>query len=285
MTAQERAANALEHFTAAAAADPKNVSYQIAVAYLAGATMNYEQAQAAADAALQEQRRDPLLYLLRGQAEAMLVMSDPVKAGDNIGKAMTAFNRAAELDPQNSLPVFQAVSVALDVDRLDLALPRLKKALALPTCRLYQLPVPTDLQADKADSLLTWEQLQMGLWSTLLSRCQNVSAQLLRLGREDERTGKLEAAEQKYRQALQVAHKVGEAEPRLMITVGTAIDMLNPVYTALAHFTGMKREEAEKTGDMVALRPLEARGGPVEKRTRHPGPRTGRASGSGFDLL
>ncbi len=162
---QERAEQALAHFQAAAAADPTNVAYQEAIAYTGAAAARYGAARDAADAALAKERHDPLLYVLRGQAEATLAELDPVKAGDNIGPAMMAFDRVAEMDPTNALPLLQAASVALDVDRLDLVDSHLTKALALKQCRLYQLPIPTDLKADKGESLVTWEQIQVGLWS------------------------------------------------------------------------------------------------------------------------
>jgi len=243
---------AVSHMSRAAEADPKNVTYQASLSYWAYASIQYDKAKDAADAALARERRDPLLYVLRGQAEAALVMLDPVKAGGNIGKAMTAFDRAAELDPQNALPVLQAVSVALDVDRLDLVQPRLKQALSRPACRLYRLSIPADLQTGKAESLRTWEQLQMGLWSGLLARCQNVSTRLLRFGRQEEKEGKLDAAEANYRQALAVSRLVGRAEPHLLITLGVAMDMLDPTYAALSRFAAARQQEAEAKGDAVA---------------------------------
>jgi tetratricopeptide (TPR) repeat protein len=236
---------ALPHFQAAAAADPKNVSYLAALSYAECTSAGYDKAKTAADLAIDRERRDPLLYLLRGQAEAALAQMDPVTAGKSIGKAIAAFDRAAELDPQNSLPMLQSVSVALDVDRLDLALPRLQKALARPTCRLYQLPVPEDLRPAKSASLRMWEQLEMGFWNGLLSRCQNVSATLVRLGLQNERSGDLTAAYDQYRQALAVSRLTGRGEPRLFITVGTAMDMMDNAYAGLWRIAKAKQAQAE----------------------------------------
>ena len=164
----------------------------------------------------------------------------PVTAGKNIGKAITAFDRAGELDAKNALPLLQAASVAFFVDRLDLAEPRLKQALARPECRLYRLPVPTDLEPARGSSFRIWEQIQMSYWMELLARCQDAAASALRLGVQAEKLRQAEAAEAYYRQAYEVGRQVGRIQPNLFLSVGTAIDILERVYPALARIATAK---------------------------------------------
>jgi len=237
--------SAIGHFEAAVAANPKQVAYQASLTYVCLSAAKYQKAKAAIDAAIQGERRDPLLYVMRGQAEAALAQMDPVSAGKNIGPAITAFDRAAQLDPKNSLPLLQAASVAFDVDRLDLATPRLKQALERQETWLYRLPVPTDLHAEKGNALRIWEQIQLSAWSGLLARCQNVANSALRLGAQEERLGNLEAAESYFRQAYEVGRKVGRVEPHLFISVGTAIDILDRVYPALARLATARSDTAQ----------------------------------------
>jgi tetratricopeptide (TPR) repeat protein len=239
---------AIPHFDAAVAADPTNVASLTALSYMSYGAAEYGKSKEMIDRAIARERRDPLLYLLRGQVEAAVAQMDPVKAGKNIGKAMEGFDRAAVLDPDNALPLLQGASVALDVDRLDLALPRLKQALARPTCHLYQLPVPTDLLSVQGDALRVWEQLQMGLWGSLLTRGRNVSSVLVRLGLQEEKAGRLEPAREDYLQAMRVARQIGRTAPPLFITVGTALDMLDSAYAGLWRVAKTRQAEAEARG-------------------------------------
>jgi tetratricopeptide (TPR) repeat protein len=241
---QKARMEAVSHLEAAAAADPQNAKYQASLAYISLLAGRYSQAKQAIDLAIDRERRDPLFYLLRGQAEAALAMMDPATASKEIGKAMDAFDRAGQLDPKNALPVLQAVSVALDVDRLDLAGPRLKQALARPESRLYQLAVPTDLVPARPDALRLWETIQMMCWGDLLARGRNVSEVLLRLGSQEEMKGNLSAAESYYRDAYRVAKKAGRTQPRVLLSVGTAIDTLDHVYFALARVAKAQQDPA-----------------------------------------
>ncbi len=249
LDARERARNtAISHFTEAVTANPKNPAYQASLAYVCLGAGKYQTAKTAIDLAIDVERKDPVLYLLRGQAEATLAQMDPAAAGKSIGPAIAAFDRAAQMDPKNALPLLQAASVAYDVDRLDLAAPRLQQALARPECRLYRLPVPTDLQPEKGPSLQLWEQIQLGYWVDLLARGQNVTNSLLRLGGQEERLGQLDKAQAYYQQAYEVGWKVGRIEPNAFISVGTAMDILDRVYTALARVATEKKDSpaAEK---------------------------------------
>jgi tetratricopeptide (TPR) repeat protein len=253
LDAQQKAQMAsISHFEAAVAANPENAKYQGALAYACLTAGRYQKAKTAIDLAIDHQRKDPQLYLLRGQAEAALAMMDPVKASKDIGKAVDAFDRAGQLDPKNALPLLQAVSVALYVDRLDLAQPRLKEALARPESRLYQLPVPTDLVASVPDACRIWETLQLMGWQGILARGRDVSTTLIRLGNQEEANGAFPAAQAYYHDAYLAAKKVGQTQPRVMLVVGVAIDTLDRVYFALAHVMkaqndpGAERWEGER---------------------------------------
>ena len=197
--------------------------------------------------AIDLERGDPLLYLLRGQAEAAVAQLKPEEAATLIGPAMTAFSRAAELDPQNALPLLQAASVALDVNRPALALTNLRKALARPECRLYKLPVPENLGAGSVSSLNTWEYAQYGHWSTLIARCLNVAGYCLRSGKDAEKKGDLPTARERFQWVRSIASFVGTAEPRLFVTTNAAIDMLEDAYAGLARV-------GKATGDKLAER-------------------------------
>ena len=243
LDAREKARHtAISHFNEAVAADPKNPTYQASLSYVCLGVGKYQTAKTAIDLAIDVERKDPVLYLLRGQAEATLAQMDPAAAAQSIGPAIAAFDRAAQMDPKNALPLLQAASVAYDVDRLDLAAPRLQQALTRPECRLYRLPVPTDLLPEKGPSLQIWEQIQLGYWVDLLARGQNVANSLLRLGGQEEKLGQLESAQAYYQQAYEVGRKVGRIEPHLFISVGTAIDILDRVYTAFVRVATAKND-------------------------------------------
>ena len=238
---------AIPHLEAAVAAAPRNATYQSSLAYICLTAGKYDKALAAINQAVDLERGDPLLYLLRGQAEAAIAQLNPEEAATRMGPAMTAFSRAAELDPKNALPLLQAASVAVDVNRADLALTNLKKALSLPECRLYRLPVPEDLGSDPASSLNTWEYAQYGHWFGLIARCQNVAGYCRRAGQEAERTGDLAAAEERYQWVRSIAKFVGAAEPPLFITSNTGIELLEDAYADLARVgKATANKEAER---------------------------------------
>jgi tetratricopeptide (TPR) repeat protein len=262
VTARKAAVPKLE---AAVSADPTSLKYRTALVYVLLSASEYEKAKTQVDAAIKRERRDPLLYLLRAQAEAALAQMDPAKASNNIGPAITALDRAAELDPTNSLPLLQAVSIALDLDRLDLALPRLERALKLSDCRLYSLSVPFDLDPRPAVAVNLWQQIQFTYWFDLLARCQNAARGVIRLGDQEVKTGDLEAAESRYQQAREIGRRVGRAKPYLFLTVGTAVDILDPAYQRLAAIAqgqadaaGRRAEEAKKAGQDSAAFDQEA---------------------------
>ncbi len=238
---------AIPHLEAAVAADPDNVAYHTALAHVCLAAGKYRKGLEAANQAIKLERGDPLLYLLRGQAEAALAQLNAEEDSRRVGRAMTAFSRAAELDPKNALPLFQAASVAIDLKRPDLVEFNLGKALSRPECRLYQIPVPEDLGDSPAASLKAWEYAQYGNWIGLVARCRNVADYLLRRGKQEEEKGELAAAADYYQKVRDIAARVGTTEPRLFITVNTAIDMLEDAYGCLAR-------AAEAAGDEQARR-------------------------------
>jgi tetratricopeptide (TPR) repeat protein len=214
----------------AAAADPRNADYQVALAYVCLAAGKYQRATEATGKALELGRDDPLIHLLRGQAEGAIAQMDPEKAGERIGPALSAFDCAAQRAAENALPLLQGASVALDVEREDLAFSRLKQALDRPRFTLYQLPIPWDVVPDREAARQLWQRVQLGQWVELLARCQNVSRALLRLGEQEHQSGDLDAAESRFQEALAVARAVGSAEPSLFITTNAAIDMMENAY-------------------------------------------------------
>jgi tetratricopeptide (TPR) repeat protein len=225
---------AIPHMEAAVAAAPRNPEYQGDLTYICLTAGQYEKARAAVNQAIAVRRNEPLLYLLRGQAEAALAEMDPPTAGDNIGPALTAFDRAAHLDHANSLPLLQGASVAFDVNRPKLALARVKRALERRGARLYALWLPTNLDPDRGASLRTWQYVQLGHWFELLARCRNVHRSLLKLGIDAEQTDDLKQAEERFRQALEVARQVAAMQPNLFITVATGLDLMEDAYSALS---------------------------------------------------
>jgi tetratricopeptide (TPR) repeat protein len=257
--------DAVPKLEAAVAADPTSLKYRTALVYTLLSASEYQKAKTAVDAAIKRERGDPLLYLLRAQAEAALAQMDPAKASNNVGPAIAALDRASELDPTNSLPLLQAVSIALDLDRLDLALPRLERALALPDCRLYSLSVPFDLDPNPSVAVTLWQQIQFTYWFDLLARCQNAARGVVRLGDQAVKTGDLEAAESRYQQARQIGRMVGRSKPYLFLSVGTAVDILDLSYQRLAAIAqgqadvaGQAAGEAKKAGQDTAAYDQEA---------------------------
>lgn len=237
---------AIPHLEAAVAAAPEELAYQTSLTWAYLLAGKYQKALDTINRAIARERGDPLLYLLRGQAEAALAQLKPEEASSRIGPALVAFARAAELDPQNALPLLQAASVAVDVNSPEQAVSYLKQALSRQQCRLYRLPIPEDLGMGPAGHVKTWERLQYGFWAGLLARCRNVADFCLRTGKELEDKGELAGAEERYLWARSVASLVGRAEPRLFITVNTGIDLREDVFGHLAQVgKALGRKEAE----------------------------------------
>jgi tetratricopeptide (TPR) repeat protein len=234
---QQAKLNALPHFEAAVAADPGNIAYQTALAYVYLSAGRYESAKQVINKAIDKRRNDPLLYLLRGQAEAALVQMIPGEVSKRAGPALTAFLRAAELDPKNALPLLQAASVAFDCDRPADAQTYVRKALARPECSLYPLPLPDHLKPQPADWLQTWQYIQLGQWYEIISRCQNVASFLVRLGQEAEKRGSLADADSDFRLARQVGGRIGSVQPHMFISVNAAMEVMEDAYTELARVT------------------------------------------------
>jgi hypothetical protein len=219
---------------AAIAAGPSNWAYRESLAYVCLSAGQYEKAKAAIDKAIEMKRDRPVLYMLRGQAEAALAQMDPPTAAERIGPAITAFDRAAELDQSNALPLLQAASVAFDVNRSDLALPRIQKALQRPGAMLYALDVPTNLSDQPGLSIRAWQYMQLGHWYELLARFRNVSTSLLGRGQKLEQANDLGGADGNYRQSLQVGRLIGGMRPHLFINVAAAVDVMYDSYQALS---------------------------------------------------
>lgn len=219
---------------AAVAATPDNWGYQESLGYVCLSAGQYEKAKAAIEKAIAIKQDRPLLYMLRGQAEAAMAQMDPPSAAERIGKAIAAFDRAGQIDRHNALPLLQAASVAFDADRPDLALPRINKALKRPGAMLYTLATPTNLSDQPGLSVRAWQYIQLGHWYELLSRFQNVSRKLLARGGTLSQKGDLEAADESYRQSLQVGRLVGAMRPHLFINVSYAMNMMQDSYDSLA---------------------------------------------------
>ena len=225
---------AIPPMEAAAAADPQNATYQASLSYICLVAGQYQKAREAINRGIELNRRDPLLHVLRGQAEAAMAQMSPEDAGQRIGPALEAFDEASRLDSDNALPLLQAASVAFDVGRADLALPKIQQALTRANCRLYRISVPFDLGDEPAESIAAWQYVQYGFWWGLSARCANVVAGCWRLGAEEEQAGRLEVAEERFQWALQVSRKVGLTEPHLFITVNMAMDLMEDSYGHLA---------------------------------------------------
>ena len=227
---QEARLAALPHLEAAVAAEPEDEQYRISLAYVCLTAGRYQKAKEILDSSLELNRDSPMLYLLHGQAEAALAQMEPAKASSRIKPALESLGRAAQLDPENALPLLQAASVAFDVARPDLALPLLELALGREGCTMYRLPIPADLGSDHVSSLHIWQYVQYEQWSQLIARGDNVSKAALRLGAEKEKLGELEAAERHFQQALSVGRAVGAARPNLYISVNAAINLMEDAY-------------------------------------------------------
>ncbi len=235
---------AIPHMEAAVAADPNNATHRASLAYICLVAGQYQKALEATNRGVELHRRDPLLHLLRGQAEAAMAQMSPEDAGERIGPALEAFDEASRLDADNALPLLQAASVAFDVQRADLAWPRVQQALARTDCTLYRISVPFDLGDEPAESISAWQYVQYGFWWGLSARCANAVAGCWRLGQEEEQAGRLAAAEERFQSALQVSRKVGLTEPHLFITVNMALDLMEDSYRHLARVA-----EAQESGE------------------------------------
>lgn len=244
---QQACIAAIPHMEAAAAAQPRNPVRQVSLAYLYLSAGKYHKAREAVNLAIDVRRDEPLYYLLRGQAEAAVAQMDPPTAGQRIDPALAAFDRAAALDQDNALPLLQAASVAFDVDRSDLALPRLEKALQRRHFSFYFLPVPFDLFPVHSLSVKAWQHVQVGYWMESLARCRYVAAVCRRLGLAEEEAGNLEAAKGRYDMVQQIGRMVGESTPNLFVAVAAAIDLMEDAYMSLAGV-------AEKQGSQEAER-------------------------------
>ena len=250
MTAKEKAAGlqarqearlaALPHFEAAVKADPENVSYKTSLSYAYLAAGKYQLAKDALDQAISQNKRDPLLYLLRGQAEAALM--DPETSSAAVEKVLRSFEEAAHLDQANSLALLQASSVAFDAGREDLGFKKLNQAMERPTMTLYRLPIPEDLNTDRSTALIQWQYLQFTQWNDLIARGGNVIRVLLKQGGAKQEAGNLEGARNSYLQALEVAKRIGNTHPNLVITVNTAMNAIEDSYVRLL-------DVAKKTND------------------------------------
>ncbi len=239
---QEARLAALPHFEAAVKADPENVSYKTALGYACLAAGKYQLAKDTLDQAIAQSKRDPLLHLLRGQAEAALGLMDPETASATVEKVMRSFEEAARLDPKNSLAPLQAASVAFDTGRKDLGMKKLNEAMERPTIMLYRLPIPGDLSADRSTALKQWQYVQMTQWMEMISRGGNVGRVLLKQGGEKQEAGDLKGAHTSYLQALEVAKRIGNVRPNLIITVNTAMNAMEDSYVRLL-------DVAKKTND------------------------------------
>lgn len=225
---------AIPHFEAAVSDAPGNVSYQTSLAYAYLAAGKYQQAKDALDEAIERTRSDPLLYLLRAQAEAALAHMDPDNTAEKVERAIRTFDEAARLDPDNSLALIQAASVAFDAGRIDIALNRLEEGLKRPAMTLYRLGIPGDLGPDLTTSLKLWQYAQMEHWMDLLIRGQNVVRNVIKLGAAKEREGDWAAASATFNQALEVSCQIGNARPNTFIAVNAGINAMEDSYAGLA---------------------------------------------------
>jgi tetratricopeptide (TPR) repeat protein len=232
---QEARMAAIPMMEAAAEADPKNWIYQESLGYICLTAGKYDKAKTAIDRAIRIKGDRPLLYVLRGQAEAALAEMNPPEAGKNIQPAIDGFDRAGRADKLNALPLLQGASVAFDVDRHDLAVPLIKEGLQRPGCMLYTLMMPADLFQDKGESVRAWQYVQLGHWYELLARFRNDSRVLLKRGAYYEQKRDLAQADQQYRWALQIGRTVGAMQPNLFINVAAATDIMEDAYHSLAH--------------------------------------------------
>ena len=281
---QEALLTAISRFEAAAQAAPGNTDYSIGLAYAQLSAAKYQQARDTLTAAIERKKNDPVLYLLRAQADAALGHLDPETTAQSVEKALRSFDDAARLDPGNSLYSLQAASVAFDAQRGDLGLARVQAALKLPAITLPMLPIPFDLDTSRTKSVEMWQALQMRQWMDLLVRCQNAGFALLKQGEADEKAvaektaggadpaaaGEGAApsaltAEQKalyakadefYRTVLDIGKQMGNAKPNGILAVSMGLNMMEAAYAHLLHV-------ADATGSQEAIK-WQGEGGVVQ---------------------
>jgi tetratricopeptide (TPR) repeat protein len=246
----------IEHFEAAVEARPKHTDYRTALVYAYLAAGKYQRAYEEVGTAIARNRADPLLYLLRAQAQAALTYVDHDHRGEWFRDALQSFEDAAALDPENALAPLQAASVAYDADQNETAMKKLEQALVRPGITLYRLPIPGDLGADRGESLKLWQAIQLRQWWEIVNRGQNVAQKLVKSGEayeqaaaramegegeggesgglsEDARSY-LQTAEERYRTALEVGRQIGNTRPNLVITVNSALNIMQDAYVHLA---------------------------------------------------
>ncbi len=233
-TRQEAREASIPHFEAAVSAAPDNASYRSCLAYAYLSAGKYQRAKESVDEAIRRRRDDPLLYLLRAQAEAALAQMDPEARGEEVERAIRSFEEAARLDPENALAPIQAASVAFDSGRTDIALEMVGAALQRPGMRFYRLSIPGDLDADHVTSLNLWQYAQMGQWMEMLARAGNVVKGTIKLGAAKENEGDLESAREHFERALAVARQIGSARPNIFLTVNVGLNTMEDSYASLA---------------------------------------------------
>jgi tetratricopeptide (TPR) repeat protein len=238
---QEALQAAIPHLEAAVSAEPKNIGYLISLGYVYLSAGKYQQAKETLFQATERDRKNPLPYLLRAQAEAALAFMNPDTKAEEIGTALRSFDDAAHLDPTNSLALIQASSVAFEVGKQEVALAKLEGALARPGMTLYRLPIPGDLSPDTSTSIKIWQHAQMWQWLEMVARCQNVARMLLKEGKQKEDASDLDGAEAVYKQVLALGRQVGNARPNLFITVSTALNIMEDAYISLARVAEAKK--------------------------------------------
>lgn len=254
-TRQEAREASIPHFEAAVSAAPRNTSYRSCLGYAYLSAGKYQRAKDSMDEAIRRTRDDPLLYLLRAQAEAALAQMDPEARGEKVEPAIRSFEEAARLDPENALAPIQAASVAFDSGRTDIALEMVRAALQRPRMRFYRLAIPGDLHPDHGTSLNLWQSAQMGQWMEMLARAENVVRSILRLGAAKESEGDLESAREHLEQALAVARQIGNARPNIFLTVNLGLNTMEDSYAGLARVAKAAKDPrlAEWEGEIGVL--------------------------------
>lgn len=253
---QNALTNAIDHFQAAVEAEPSSGDYRIGLVYACLAAGKYQRAYDEVREAIGRDRDNPLLYLLRAQAQAAFVYVDPDNRGQWFQDAMQSFEDAAALDLENSLAYVQAASVAYDAEQNETARNKLDQALARSGMRLYRLPIPEDLGSSQGESLRLWQTAQLRQWWELVSRAQNAANKLLKSGEayeevaaralesqhgagdtselSEETRSYLQTAEERYRTALELGRLIGNTQPNLVITVNSALNVMQDAYNHLA---------------------------------------------------
>ena len=258
MEAYQNALTAVvQDFDAAVKADPDSADYRISLVYACLAAGKYQWAYNEVREAISRDRDNPLLYLFRAQAQAAFVYVDPDNRGQWFKDAMQSFEDAAALDPDNALAYVQAASVAYDAEQNETARTKLEQGLSRAGIRLYRLPIPEDLGSTQTESLTLWQTAQLRQWAELLSRAQNAANKLLKSGEAYEKLAAraresrdeaadsselseaershLQTAEERYRTTLALGRQVGNARPNLVITVNSALNIMQDAYDHLAH--------------------------------------------------